>query len=47
MCQRRERKDKAVTKDHKDMHIIENYNNLDMVTAIVFHWKNPVNNTPR
>jgi hypothetical protein len=47
MCQRRDRKEKRVTKDHKDMHIIANCNNLDMVTAMVFHWKNPMNNIPR
>ena len=45
MCKRRDRKEKWVTKDHKDTNTVENYNNLDIVTAIVFYWKNPMNNT--
>jgi hypothetical protein len=47
MCKRRDRKEKWVTKDHKDTNTVENYNNLDIVTAIVFYWKNSMNNTPR
>jgi len=47
MCKRRDRKEKLVTKNHKDTTTVENYNNLDIVTAIVFYWKNPMNNVLR
>jgi hypothetical protein len=37
MCKRRDRKEKGVTKDHKGTNTVENYNNLDMVIAMVFY----------
>ena len=47
MCKTRNRKEKGVTKYHKDTNTVKNYDNLDMVTAMVFYWKNPINNALR
>jgi hypothetical protein len=44
MCNRRDRKENGVTKDHKDTNAVENYNKLDMVIAMVFYWKKPIHN---
>jgi hypothetical protein len=42
-----EKRKRNELQSNKDTNTVENYNNLDIITATVFYWKNPMNNALR
>lgn len=45
-CAREETRKRNELQSNKDTNTVENYN-LDIITATVFYWKNPMNNALR